>query len=78
MGVVPSLEALTSAVGLVVARRSIVVLRDSEQANLALVVSDDFHQKIIRQGHTRMGPAGYQRIDVAEKELATNAWARLA
>ena len=71
-------EPLVHATRLVNAVAVKQLLRDSEHANLALVVSDDFYQKIIRQGHTRESPAGYQRIDVVEKELATNAWARLA
>jgi hypothetical protein len=52
-------------------------LAESEDACLALVVSDDFHRAIVDHGYAHAGPTDYDRVDVPEKETSSHAWVRL-
>lgn len=70
-------DPLVHATRLVDARAVKNVFGDNPDAYLALVVSDEIYQKIVRHGHTRLGPNEYQRVAVSENETSTVAWLRL-
>ncbi|GAA2105718.1 hypothetical protein [Actinomadura alba] len=70
-------EPLVHTARLVDAEEVKRTLADSEDACLALVVSDDFHRAIVGNGYAHAGPTEYDRVDVAEKETSSHAWVRL-
>jgi hypothetical protein len=68
---------LVHAARLIDAAEAKRMLGAAENGSLALIVSDDVYQQVIRNGYTRLGPGEYQRIRVTEKETSTDAWVRL-
>ncbi len=41
---------------------------------LALIISDDFYQRVVKHGHDGVDPAAFHRVWVNEKETQTHAW----
>jgi hypothetical protein len=69
-------EPLVHAARLVDAR---VAKRKLHEAGgrLVLIFSDDVYQKVVRQGHSRLGEDEFHRIPINEKETSTHAWIHL-
>jgi len=70
-------EGLNHAARLLNAQAGRMILRAVPEADVVLLVSDQFYQRIIKHASEEVDPTGYQRVLVEEKETRTLAWAYL-
>ena len=67
-------DAVNTACRLVDAQPLRDALSGSARANLALIVSDDFHRSVIRPGHRSIDGATFTAMEIVVKSRAFKAW----
>jgi hypothetical protein len=68
-------SALVTALRLVDAEPLRQAMTAAPEAPLALIASDEFHQKVVRADYfEELAPSAFRPVDVASKELPTRAW----